>query len=449
MSTAGGPDVPALDSLELSIDPSNEKSTGGFLRDQNLLDYSTWQLNGTSATGFSRNGLSSENIIISGTGPFGETTLLWEARPDGGGGADGGWVSDYFNIDHTKKYRFSVWVRRTVFVNGRFYFGLYGGSATSGNAGVYRSDNTTNYTNPYSYVTSDPPSTSQLPNNEWCLVVFHVWPSDSGNVARDPLSGRYTIANGKIGNVSYDFKWRTDGTRARHRTYLYYAESTQPRQQWVYPRVDLIDGTEPSIQDLLDGKSRELTNLANPTSTVPQLNNLRVKTSSYFSHRRNKVLDFDGTNDLVLTSFGSGRNPYTNPFTVTAWVKADVTNANMMWVDVGENGSNQRFYSTLINGGTRQMGIQSTGWSDSTPNDTNWHHQAIVMDSGVARGYDNGQQVQTVNYSSYTLPGNIRFGGRSSYYWNGEISTFKIYNRALSASEVHRLYNATKRRFGL
>lgn len=448
MATEGGPKI-IRDGLEFIIDPANEKSTGGFLRDQNILDYSTWQLNGTSATGFSRNGSTNENIIISGTGPFGETTLIWEARPSGGNNADGGWNGSRFDIDHTKKYRFSVWVKRTVYDDGRFYFGLRGYNSSTTNVGVYRSNNTTSYTNPYSYVTSDPPSTGQLPSNTWVLVVFHVWPSSTGNVSMDSDSGRYTVADGRIGGVSLDFKWRTDNTQALHRTYLYYSSATTPRQQWVYPRVDLIDGTEPSVQDLLDGKSRTLTNLANPSNTVFQVNNLKIKTSDYFNHRRNRVLDFDGTDDLITTSFGSGRNVANNPFTVTAWVKADVTNANMMWVDVGGNGSNQRFYSTLINGSSRNFGIQATGWSDSQPDDTNWHHQAIVMDGNTARGYNNGVQVQTLGYTSYTLPGAIRFGGRSGYYWNGQIAKTKIYNKALSAKQIARDYNASKRRFGL
>jgi hypothetical protein len=438
-----GPNIPK-DGLEFMIDPANEKSTGGFLRDQNMLDYSTWQLNGTSATGFSRNGGESENAIISGTGPFGETTLVWETRCDSSLNADGGWNGSYYSVDSTKTYRLSVWVKKTSSSSsGTFYLGTNGGGAC-----VQKLSDFTSQCNPY----WECRGVSGYTQNVWYLVVGHVFPYTYNSSTGHPDSGRYTIADGRVSsnngcNVGNDMRMAQGTTSLRHRTYHYYSSDDTVRLQFAYPRMDLVDGTEPSVQDLLDGKSRTLTNLANPSNTVFQVNNLKIRTSDYFNHRRNRVLDFDGTDDLITTSFGSGRNVATNPFTVVAWVKSDSTNTNQMWVDVGGNGSNQRFYSTLINGSSRNFGIQATGWSDSQPDDTNWHHQAIVMDGSTARGYNNGVQVQTLGYTSYTLPGTITFGGRSGYYWNGQIAKTKIYNRALSASEVLRDYNATKGRF--
>jgi hypothetical protein len=160
-------------------------------------------------------------------------------------------------------------------------------------------------------------------------------------------------------------------------------------------------------------------------------------------------LVFDGVDDHITTSQLSGRNPATEPFTIEAWVKSDQTVTSRMWIDATSNGTNQRFYATLINGSTSNIGIQGSGWSDSTPNDTNWHYQAIVMDGNTARGYDNGIQVQTKSYTSYTLPGPLIIGGRSGYIWLGQIANFKIYNRALTADEVLQNYNALKSRYGL
>ena len=160
-------------------------------------------------------------------------------------------------------------------------------------------------------------------------------------------------------------------------------------------------------------------------------------------------LVFDGVDDKITTNQLSGRNPATNPFTIEAWVKSDVTGVAKMWIDATRNGTNQRFYATLINGGTSNIGIQGSAWSNSSPNDTEWHYQAIVMDSSTARGYDNGFEVQTKPYTSYTLAGPLNIGGRGGYRWSGLIANFKIYNRALTADEVLQNYNATKTRFGL
>jgi hypothetical protein len=41
------------------------------------------------------------------------------------------------------------------------------------------------------------------------------------------------------------------------------------------------------------------------------------------------------------------------------------------------------------------------------------------------------------------------FNGVRGYYYNGNIGTVKVYNRALSAAEVAQNYNAQKSRFGL
>ncbi|MDA3911584.1 MAG: T9SS type A sorting domain-containing protein [Bacteroidales bacterium] len=209
------------------------------------LDYTTWSVGTGSASGFSRNGADNENYRINGTDPWGNSAVIWEARPDATSGADGGWNSSEFPIDNTKTYRFSVWVRRTNLGNGSFYMGTNGYGSTSG---VYNRDNGSNNTNPYFEITNPPAAV-----NEWILVVGHIWPAGSGTGAENPESGVYTVTEGKIRNLSHrDFVWRAETTSARHRTYLYYSTNTSTRQQWVYPRVDVCDGTEPSINQLLN-----------------------------------------------------------------------------------------------------------------------------------------------------------------------------------------------------
>lgn len=161
-------------------------------------------------------------------------------------------------------------------------------------------------------------------------------------------------------------------------------------------------------------------------------------------------LTFDGTNDYIITGVLSGRNPSEKPFTVEAIVKANSANG-MMWVDIDGNGSNQRFYSSLNTSTRSNFGIQGSAWSSGTPIDTNWHYQAIVMDGSTARAYDNGVQVHTKSYTSYTFPNNLRVGARSgtSYVWDGYIPVFRVYDTALSPEEIKRNYNSYKYRFNI
>lgn len=216
---------------------------------KNIIDYTKWTVGQTSASGFSRNGLTSENLLVNGIDPFGNETVLWEAKPSGSDGADGGWNGSTFSINNTKMYRFSVWVKRTVYIDGRFYFGLNGYGSVNG---VLNRSNGSNNTNPYSYVSGDPPAYSQLPNNVWVLAAYHVWPAGSGTGSSYADTGLYTILGGKYAGAG-DFVWRNETTSARHRTYLFYSADKRPRQYWCYPRVDIIDGNEPKITDLLLG----------------------------------------------------------------------------------------------------------------------------------------------------------------------------------------------------
>jgi hypothetical protein len=158
---------------------------------------------------------------------------------------------------------------------------------------------------------------------------------------------------------------------------------------------------------------------------------------------------FDGVDDIINTDIFSGRNPSTDPFTVEAFLKSDTVSGTRMWIDASANGTNQRFYSSLDDGGGNPLGIQASAWNDSTPISTAYIHQTIVMDGNTARSYRNGVATYTKAYTSYTLPGSLKIGGRAGFPWLGRIPIIRIYNRALTPEEIQQNYNATKSRFGI
>jgi hypothetical protein len=159
--------------------------------------------------------------------------------------------------------------------------------------------------------------------------------------------------------------------------------------------------------------------------------------------------DFDGTDEHLTTPFGSGRNVYTNPISVCAWIKTDLTAPNKMWLDVGSNGTNQRFYCALIDANSpNNFGIQGQAWGyGATSDTTKWYHQAIVMDNGTARAYYDGIAGGTKGFSSYTLPSNIIIGGRGGYEWNGQIAAVQIYDTILTPQQVKENFNQQRSRF--
>ncbi|MFH0845891.1 MAG: LamG domain-containing protein [Patescibacteria group bacterium] len=215
-----------------------------------IINYRTWKEGQTGSVGiFGQNGSTSENYRIIDTDPWGRPAVVWEARADAVSGADGGWNTSNFAIDQTKMYRFSTWIRRTVLGNGTYYMGVYGKNSAGTNIGVLNRSNGAVNTNPYFRATS---GTEILSTSSWFLLVAHVWPEGSGTGSVYTDTGLYNTSGNKIA-TPIDFVWQGGTSLGIHRTYLYYSTNTDTRQQWIYPRVDIIDGTEPSIQDLLDG----------------------------------------------------------------------------------------------------------------------------------------------------------------------------------------------------
>ncbi len=222
----------------------NDKiATGG------LINYSNWSIGTGDTNGFNGSGPSNGNQRINDLDPWGNTTVVWEAIPNTYSVNDGGWESDPFPIDHTKAYRISTWVKRKIIgSSGRFRLGLDGFGSVNG---VKNISNGNTYISPHLESTNSPPS--NLNENEWTLVVGYVFPSNHSGTSNHLESGFYTVNGGRVGDTDNDYKWLPETTQAAHNSYLNGCIDNSVRQQWVYPRFDVIDGTQPSIQDLLNG----------------------------------------------------------------------------------------------------------------------------------------------------------------------------------------------------
>ena len=78
----------------------------------------------------------------------------------------------------------------------------------------------------------------------------------------------------------------------------------------------------------------------------------------------------------------------------------------------------------------------------SAPDDTTWHHFALVYSGSGVIAYVDGIQNATYNDTQnfVTSSDNLKIGtAYSAYYFNGSIDDVRIYNRALSAAEIMML----------
>jgi hypothetical protein len=161
-----------------------------------------------------------------------------------------------------------------------------------------------------------------------------------------------------------------------------------------------------------------------------------------------QALSFDGANDSVLLS--SSRNlPSTADWTVSSWVKTVFAGPET----VLSNSNGGPVYN-LLGIGTSKIWYHhyNGGWlsqyGTSNIADDAWHFLTWVNHSNNTMDlYVDG--VAEVVSASSTLEGSglvnqIGKGWDGVYAMNGKIDEVRIYNRALSASEVLNLYNLGK-----
>lgn len=202
---------------------------------QNLLNLSDWVIGSGGTAGFTPNGLVSENEREWGIGPLGTQVVLWKGTPSGDSQGDGGFNSVDIPINHQKTYRFSVWIKRTNSKTGTAYFGC---------AANVNSVNGVLNNNPYFWY-------GNLPElDKWYLLVGYVHGSNDPSTASS--GGVYDGVTGKKVASALDFKFPSTSTSTRLRSYLFYDSNTSDRQYFYGPRLEEVNGNEPSLSSLLD-----------------------------------------------------------------------------------------------------------------------------------------------------------------------------------------------------
>jgi len=163
------------------------------------------------------------------------------------------------------------------------------------------------------------------------------------------------------------------------------------------------------------------------------------------------AFDFDGSNDKIATA----SIPFnTDSITVSLWLNMDDTNGGRY---IGRN-INDDFRTLLIanNGaGTTEFllgdGSSFDGFRASfDPPVGTYTHLAMTGDNGSLAAYIDGSQVGTSTYPVTTLTAELGIGETvDRNFTNGQIDDVRIYNRALTASEISDIYNSTKPDSGL
>jgi len=146
---------------------------------------------------------------------------------------------------------------------------------------------------------------------------------------------------------------------------------------------------------------------------------------------------------------------------VEVWIKTNATSQNGFWF---EKGFVNTQYSLFQEGNTIQWrtALSSGGYTNLTTastyiNTSNWYQIVGTYTSGSRRLYINGILINldTQAGTIATSVGGMSIGvyggysGSRGYYYNGNLSICRVYNKVLTPQEVLQNFNATKSRFGL
>jgi len=163
---------------------------------------------------------------------------------------------------------------------------------------------------------------------------------------------------------------------------------------------------------------------------------------------------FDGSDDKIVIDNSPILNP-TSQVTVSVWAKAAEENmgAAILVNKYNTYPGTYTLYSDATTGKigwhVRLEGSESTQrkvLSNSTY-DTNWHHYVGVYDGNTVKLYvDSVLQDDTYSISGTIDTDNQDYLGigyrpnEEDQFWNGQICNVKIWNRALSETEIKQLY---------
>jgi hypothetical protein len=203
-------------------------------------------------------------------------------------------------------------------------------------------------------------------------------------------------------------------------------------------------------------------------------NNGTLTNGPTFSSANGGSIVFDGTNDYVITSDNQSTSLNTTAgITLESWIRptalANASNGDGVFSKGLSSDNNSGAYELLLYPSSSfntplfriRVGSSTPTYNPNTPLTVNQiYHLISTYDGTTIRIFINGvesgnglNQVGNIESNTQQLTIGVRYLIRNfpnfDSFFTGNIYSTRIYNRALTASEVLQNYNATKGRFGL
>lgn len=198
------------------------------------------------------------------------------------------------------------------------------------------------------------------------------------------------------------------------------------------------------------------------TQSISDLTNNNTVTATSLTYASDGTFSFNGSsNYLTISNFV---NKPTTAITCEAWIKPTKSTLSGTIRGGAISATNSMYLGIIdsIDGGVthalhwaNQTSINRvTSWNGNVPNNA-WSHIAGTYDGTTMRAYLNGVEIYSAAQSGTITDGTYvigTYGGGLQdgvHNFQGLLPEGKIYNRALSAEEIKRNFNATRSRYGI
>lgn len=218
----------------------------------------------------------------------------------------------------------------------------------------------------------------------------------------------------------------------------------------VYDELVLhIDASNPKSYP---GSGTTIKNMANNSKNGSMVNGVTVS-----SIGTTKTFSFDGTNDYI--NFGTGNTFFPIlPMSIDVWFRCIGTTPT--------TGTHPGIFGLTYSLSLYINNLGNLVYWDSYPTalissgynyvDSKWHNVIVQTNGATSNMFIDGifQKTAASTWNgSGAYPNNVfRLGmevNNSFLFFTGNISTFKIYNKFLSASEIQQNFNALRGRYGI
>jgi hypothetical protein len=157
----------------------------------------------------------------------------------------------------------------------------------------------------------------------------------------------------------------------------------------------------------------------------------------------NKAMGFDGVNDYV--ALGTYFN-FTN-FSISMWIKTGIQNGHAVIIDNNHSSNNNWVCQTIENWQTNSYYFPNSA-NSFTLTAENWSHIVLSIVGGSTSVYRNGvlvsQSTWNLNYNNSVSLNLGVWKIANARFWKGVQDDIGIWNRALTAQEITKIYNGEK-----